>query len=269
MSASNAVDLDHKRLAEIIRSARVKCTLAILTAIMIVQILPGVPLAKPSDFFSTISLSSLYSIVSPVLAQRVGTNGTCNCTLDTTTYGHLFNNVSGITIPRVRIVQNQTLESETEGHLTWKAIKPMQLMGILTNGYFLGNFSSGTGSTVALNSLSVKPKDSIGIQIGGGTAPTTAKAEIIKANVDVNGTLAQIKTIGKTISSLQVNHSKNMKMALNKNKLLVGLDPHPNNYLLLVSLTYKDGTKSIGSTANKELNTNRIVAMYETVLQVS
>ena len=223
---------------------------------------------RPSQFFTATSQSSLYSIVTPVLAQRVATNSTCNCTLDTTTYGHLSENVSGITIPKVRIVQNQSLQSQTEGHLTWKAIKPMQLMGILTNGFFLGNFSSGTASTVALNSLNVKPNDSIGIQIGGGTIPKTAKAELLKADINVNGTLAQIKTVGKPISTFDVNHGKNMKMALAKNKLLAGLDPHPNNYLLLMSLTYDDGVKSAGSSAIKGLNKNHIVAMYETVLQV-
>jgi hypothetical protein len=264
----NSVNPHHRRISENTSRAKAKYAIAGLIAILIIQILPGVPSMRPSQFFTATSQSSLYSIVTPVLAQRVATNSTCNCTLDTTTYGHLSENVSGITIPKVRIVQNQSLQSQTEGHLTWKAIKPMQLMGILTNGFFLGNFSSGTASTVALNSLNVKPNDSIGIQIGGGTIPTTAKAELVKADIDVNGTLAQIKTVGKPISTFDVNHGKNMKMALAKNKLLAGLDPHPNNYLLLMSLTYDDGVKSAGSAAIKGLNKNLIVAMYETVLQV-
>ena len=257
-------------MAKIVHSTKGKYIVAILTASLIIQVLPGVFSARPSHFFSVMGQSSLYSIVPPVLAQRVAPNSTCNCTIDSTTYGHLFNNVSGITIPKVKLLQNQSLESQTEGHLTWKAIKSMQLMGILTNGYFLGNFSSGTGSTVALNSLTVKPNDSLGIQISGGTIPSTAKAEIIKADVNENGTLAQIKTIGKTLSSLHLNHDKNMKMALNKNKLLVGLDPHPNDYLFLITLTYSDGLKSGGgSMVNKEPKSNHIVAIYETVLRVS
>jgi hypothetical protein len=263
----NSVNSHQRRISENVRRAKAKYAIAVLVASLIILLLPGVPLMMPSQPSTTTSKSYLYSIVTPVLAQKVPTNSMCNCTLDTTTYGHLSKNVSGITIPKVRIIQNQSLQSQTEGHLTWKSVKPMQLMGILTNGFFLGNFSSGTASTVALNSLNVKPNDSIGIQIGGGTIPTTAKAELLKANVNVNGTLAQIKTVGKPISTFDVNHGKNMKMALAKNKLLAGLDLHPNNYLLLMSLTYNDGVRSAGTSA-KGLNTNPIVAIYETVLQV-
>jgi hypothetical protein len=234
----------------------------------VIQILPGIPTANHFHLSFAPIEPSLNLLIKPAFAQRVGTNNTCNCTLDSTSYGHLTRNVTGITIPKVKIIQNESLQSQTEGRLTWKAIRPTQLMGIITNGFFLGNFSSGTGATVALNSLSVKPNDTIGIQISGGTMPTTAKAELLKANVDVNGTLSQIKTVGKPISSFNVEHGKNMKKAFANNKLLVGVDTHPNNYLLLISLTYDDAGKSTGSSA-KGLNTNHLVAIYETVLQVA
>jgi len=243
---------------------------AILIISLMVQILPEALFLRPPSFLSLFSQSSLIPLmVSPASAQSVGPADTCNCTIDTTSYGHLSKNISGITIAKVKLVKNESLDSQSEGHLTWKAIKPMQLMGILTNGYFLGNFSSGTSSTVALNTLNIKPNDSIGIQIGGGTNPTAAKAEIIKANVDANGTFADIKTIGKTVSSSLASHIKKTKSALNNNKLLVGLDHHPSYYLLLVTLTYGDGVKSASTIANSGPKTNHLVAIYQTVLRVS
>jgi hypothetical protein len=243
---------------------------AILIVSLMVHIIPEALYLKPPSLLSLLSQSPLIPLmVSPASAQRVGPADTCNCTIDTTSYGHLSKNISGITIPKVKLVKNESMDSQSEGHLTWKAIKPMQLMGILTNGYFLGNFSSGTSSTVALNTLNVKPNDTIGIQIGGGTNPTAAKAEIIKANVNANGTFEDIKTIGKTVSSSLASHVKKIKSALNNNKLLVGLDPHPSYYLLLVALTYGDGIKSASTIASSGPKTNHLVAIYQTVLRVS
>ncbi|MGA9843080.1 MAG: hypothetical protein WBQ25_12260, partial [Nitrososphaeraceae archaeon] len=119
MSTPNVVNPHYRGMAKIVHSTKGKYIVAILTASLIIQVLPGVFSARPSHFFSVMGQSSLYSIVPPVLAQRVAPNSTCNCTIDSTTYGHLFNNVSGITIPKVKLVQNQSLESQTEGHLTW------------------------------------------------------------------------------------------------------------------------------------------------------
>ncbi len=79
-------------------------------------------------------------------AQTLSRGATCNCIIDLTTNssGHYSNNITGLTIPKVKLLKNETLLSQTEGRLSWQAIKSTQLMGILMNGIFLGNFT-GTG----------------------------------------------------------------------------------------------------------------------------
>ena len=71
-------------------------------------------------------------------------------------------------------------------------------MGVLMNYFYLGNFSSGTAATVALNTIDVKPNESLGIKISGGTIPTVTNIvrELVKADVNVNRTLGEIKTVG-------------------------------------------------------------------------
>ena len=52
------------------------------------------------------------------------------------------------------------------------------------NYFYLGNFSSGTAATVALNTIDVKPNESLGIKISGGTIPavTNIVGELVKAD---------------------------------------------------------------------------------------
>jgi len=76
-----------------------------------------------------------------------------------------------VTIPGVRLLKHETLLSQTEGGLSWIAIKPTHLMSILMKDFSLGNFSSGTGATVALNTINVSPNESLGVKISGGTLP--------------------------------------------------------------------------------------------------
>ncbi len=89
----------------------------------------------------------------------------CNCMIDYTTGGHSNDNTTGITIPGVRLLKHETLLSQTEGGLSWIAIKPTHLMSILMKDFSLGNFSSGTGATVALNTINVSPNESLGVKI--------------------------------------------------------------------------------------------------------
>ncbi len=180
-------------------------------------------LCLPIVAFTIIIIASCASLLSPLMSlipvinqvpslismppesaygERLQPGTRCNCMIDYTTSGHYNNNITGITIPGVRLLKNETLLSQTEGHLSWIAIKSTRLMSILTKDVSLGNFSSGTGATVALNTINVSPNESLEIKISGGTIPAAGavRGEIVKAYVNVNGTLGEIRTFdNKTI----------------------------------------------------------------------
>ena len=182
----------------------------------------------------------------------------CGCVLDATNSDN--NTRTNLTIPKVKIIKNETLDSQTEGHLTWKAVRSLQLVSIITPNFILGNFSSGTASSVALNTLNVKMNDSLGLQITGGTIPTKVNAQIIKAAVNKNGTLEDTKTIGKEIIEfpLQFNSTAN-RFSSNIKSITMNMS-EPGDYLLLISLTY--------SSRDHNREAIPLLAVYESVLTV-
>jgi hypothetical protein len=216
-------------------------------------------------------VSMLISIITALMTVSIASNQiqfvyaetvascVCNCILDSTTYASSpSKNMTGLTIPSVKLVKNETLQSKTEGNLTWNTVKGTQLLGLLSENFFLGNFSRGTGASVALNTLKVKQNESLGIQITGGNAPAQVKAEIIKASVNKNGTLGEIKTLGPKVVEIPIQYDKAVKKpTLGKNSFHVKV-PEPGDYLLLIELTYN----------NKNQPTKHLIAAYELVLLV-
>ena len=216
-------------------------------------------------------------------AQTLSPGATCNCIIDLTTNssGHYGIDITGITIPKVKLLKNETLLSQTEGRLSWLAIKSTQLMGIIMSGIFLGNFTgTGTSSTVALNTINVKPNESLGVQISGGTipSPTAVKGEIINADLNVNGTLGEIKTVGIKTVQFHLHYNKAIKKSiLGINSFLINVK-EPGYYLLLISLGYniKPHGSNISFNNNTISNNNLgygqnkypLIAIYESVLNV-
>ena len=182
----------------------------------------------------------------------------CGCILDAINSGS--NTITYLTIPKVKIIKNETLDSQTEGHLSWKAVRSIQLLNIITKNFFLGNFSSGTASSVALNTLNVKMNDSLGLQVTGGTIPTQVNAKIIKAAVNKNGTLEDTKIIGKKIIEFpfQFNSTSNT-VGSNTKSITINIS-EPGDYLLLISLTY--------NSRDRNQEAISLLAIYESVLTV-
>jgi hypothetical protein len=221
-------------------------------------------------FMAVLPTSSAYLNFLPVVMNQKfhqafgeGESGhLCGCILDATNSrdDNGNNTRTYLTIPKVKIIKNETLESQTEGHLSWKAVRSLQLGSIITRNFFLGNFSSGTASSVALNTLNVKMNDALGLQITGGNIPTKAKAQIIKAAVNRNGTLEDIKTIGKPIIEFpfEFNNTINNSSS-NLNSLSINMS-EPGDYLLLISLTY--------NSRDQNQETIPLIAVYEAVLTV-
>jgi hypothetical protein len=217
-------------------------------------------------------------------AQKLSRGVICNCILDLTnsTSGHhSINNITGLTIPRVKLVKNETVLSQTEGRLSWIALKEGRLMGILMNGFFLGNFTgTGTSSTVPLNTLVVRPNESVGVQISGGTLPAASaiKGEIVKADVNVNGTLGEIKTVGGKPVQFPLQYNKALKKSvLGINSFNINVK-EPGYYLLLVSLGYDlktsgnfldvNTTKYNSSSFGNGQAKYPLIAIFESVLRV-
>jgi hypothetical protein len=232
-------------------------------------------------------LSSLAMLPHPQSAygQTLSHGVFCNCILDNTTMSgnnSTSNNITGVTIPKVKLLKNETILSQTEGRLSWIALRSTQLMGILMKGYFLGNFTgTGTSSTVPLNIINLRQNESLGVQISGGTIPppTAVKGEIVKADVNVNGTLGEIKTIGNKTFQFPLHYTKVVKKPVfGINRFLVNVK-EPGYYLLLFSLGFniKSSNNNINTYNNTNSNNNflgneqnryPLIAIYETVLNV-
>jgi hypothetical protein len=204
----------------------------------------------------TIALFASNQIQS-VDAQTVP-SGECNCVLDSTSYASVpFNNVTGLTIPSVDLLKNETVVSATEGNLSWVTEKGTELLGVLSENYFLGNFSRGTGRTVALNMLDIQQNESLGIEVSGGNFPDSMKAEIIQASVDKNGTLAEITTTGPKVAEVPILYDEALEEpTMDKNTLKINV-PSAGDYLLLVELSYDNKSPSLSKP---------LTLVYETVL---
>jgi hypothetical protein len=192
-------------------------------------------------------------------------SGECNCILDSTSYASApSSNLTGLTIPSVDLLKNETVVSATEGNLSWITDKGTELLGVLSDNYFLGNFSRGTGRTVALNMLDTKQNESFGIEVSGGSLPDQMKAEIIQASVDKNGTLAEIKTLGPRIAEVPIAYDATLEEPTSdKNRLNVNV-PNPGDYLLLLELSY-NGTGTTSSLSSSS-SSKPLTLVYETVL---
>jgi hypothetical protein len=204
----------------------------------------------------TIALFTSYQIQS-VDAQSVP-SGECNCVLDSTSYASVpSNNVTGLTIPSVDLLKNETVVSATEGNLSWVTEKGTELLGVLSENYFLGNFSRGTGRTVALNLLDIQQNESLGIEVSGGTFPDSMKAEIIQASVDKNGTLAEITTLGPKVAEVPILYDETLEEpTIDTNTLKINV-PAAGDYLLLVELSYDNKSPSLSKP---------LTLVFETVL---
>src|ERR1700704_6382651 len=66
--------------------------------------------------------SVIWWIPQSAYGQSVEQGSHCNCVIDHTSGGKSNNNITAITIPSIKLLKNETLQSQTEGHLSWIAI---------------------------------------------------------------------------------------------------------------------------------------------------
>lgn len=196
---------------------------------------------------------SSWELIQPSLASD------CNCTMD-----HVADtggNLTPVSLPRINIVKNETLYSQTEGSITWTGVKSVPLMNIISDKFLLGNLSGGTSVTIALNTINTTSNGTLGVQITGGTVPDIAKAEIVKAVVNANGTLRQVESTEK-VAEFPLLHEKISKKSSSANNI-VRLDiPDAGYYLLVISVVYDP------RSVNNLPDTKQLVGVYQSILRV-
>lgn len=259
--------------------------IALLTSLILTLIvLPYVIyLASLIPTFKHISAPILLLPLQLVYGQKVPQGASCNCIIDyTSNGGHLNNNVTGLTIPKIILLKNQTIQNHADGvQLRSITARSTQLMGIITKWFFLGNFTGGPGATVALNTINVKPNESLGLKVFGGKIPkpTPIRGEIIGTSTTGNEQLAHVKLVGSKITQFQLLYNKSVKKpVLGINRFLVDVK-QPGYYLLLMSLGYN--TKANNNSNLFTTSTNitdkflgnqqsryPLIAIYETILRV-
>ena len=97
----------------------------------------------------------------------------CNCTLD------FVDDAVGFELPNVKIIKNESMQSQTEERLEWTASKQLAMDGVLVGvgDIYLANQSSG--ALVDLNAIRVVDNQALGIEITGGSEPDIVRAEIV------------------------------------------------------------------------------------------
>ena len=183
----------------------------------------------------------------------------CNCTMDYVV--NTGGNLTPVSMPRINIEKNETLESQTEGTITWTGIKSVPLMNIISDKFLLGNLSGGTSVTIALNTINTTSNGTLGVQITGGSVPDMAKAEIVKALVNANGTLRQVESSEKIAEFALIHDKVAKKSSPASNILRLGI-PEPGYYLLVISVVYN--SLSVSNLPE----TNQLMGIYQSVLRV-
>lgn len=263
---------------------RIFRVIALLTSLILaVIVLPYVIyLASLIPTLKNISAPILLPPLQLVYGQKVPQGASCNCIIDYTSGGgHLNNNITGLTIPKIILLKNQSIQDHTGGVPSRSIMaRSTQLMGIIAKGFFLGNFTGGPGATVALNTINVKPNESLGVKVFGGKIPkpTPIRGEIIGANTTANGQLAHVKLVGSKITQFQLLYNKSVKKpVLGINKFLVDVK-QPGYYLLLMSLGYNTkannnsnllttGTNITDKFLGSQQTRFPLIPIYETILR--
>jgi hypothetical protein len=224
---------------------------------------------------STLSVLILYLIwytnqpedmIETILAHAVskGMLSPCNCTLD------FVDDAVGFELPNVKIIKNESMQSQTEGRLEWTASKQLAMDGVLVGDIYLANQSSG--ALVDLNTISVEDDQLLGIEITGGSEPNVVRAEIVNpVDASMNNTglsLGDIIIDKKLMDYTLSYHNKSLDVtALEENSFNVRV-PRQGDYVLILSLIYKNNSSNNDTASNLSHNGD-LTAIYKALLSVT
>jgi hypothetical protein len=197
----------------------------------------------------------------------------CNCTLDS------LDGTSGFELPKVKLVMNNSMQSQTDGRLEWTESKQLALDGVLVGNVYLGNQSRS--AIVDLNTIRIEPNQLFGLEIAGGSPPDTVKAEILNTLTAMNNSdlkMGDILVDKKVSESTLLFNNSTEEPALDHSNFRFPAQWQGRDAVLLVSLLY-NYSESVNNNSSSstgihvispttELEQPSLMAIYETVLTV-
>jgi hypothetical protein len=204
-------------------------------------------------------------IIETTLAHAVskGMLSPCNCTLD------FVDDAVGFELPNVKIIKNESMQSQTEGRLEWTASKQLAMDGVLVGDIYLANQSSS--ALVDMNAIRVVDNQALGIEITGGTEPDIVRAEIVNpldASMNITGLSLGDIVIDKKLMDYTISYyNKSLDVtSLEENSFNVRV-ARQGDYVLLLSLIYKNNSGN-NDTASNISHIGDLTAIYKALLSV-
>src|SRR5215208_5226984 len=154
--------------------------------IIVFTVLLGILYTNPNSHFYSSSLNELDIKLKEAYAVSMGGNP-CNCTLD------LIDNTMRFELPNVKVIKNESIQSQTEGILKWTESKQLAADGIIIGDIYVANQSAG--ALVDLNTIRVRQNQRLGLEITGGTFPDFVKVEVVNSSTATNNTGLKIGDI--------------------------------------------------------------------------
>jgi hypothetical protein len=199
--------------------------------IIVFTILLGILYTNPNSYFYSSSLNELDMKLEEAHAVSMG--GTpCNCTLD------LIGNT--MELPNVKIIKNESIESQTEGTLKWAESRQLAPDGIIIGDIYVANQSAG--ALVDLNTIRVRQNQPLGLEITGGKLPDFVKVEVVNSLTATNNTGLKIDDIqiDKEISESTLLFNKAINTATSNQNSFTIQAPSGGEAVLIVSLLYNN-----------------------------
>jgi hypothetical protein len=170
---------------------------------------------------------------------------TCNCTLD------FVDNAIAFQMPKVKIIKNESMQSQTEGTLVWNESKQLATDGAIVGDIYIANQSAG--ALVDLNTIKVEQHQLLSLEITGGTLPDIVRAEIVNPTTPMNGTgltIGDIKIDKKISESTIVFNKLTNEPSSNQNSFRVQVPPEGGDMVLIVSLLYNSNNMNSNNTTS-------------------
>ena len=198
----------------------------------------------------------------------------CNCTLD------LLDGTTGFELPKVKLVMNNSMQSQTDGRLEWTESKQLALDGMLVGSVYLANQSRS--AIVDLNTIRIEPNQLFGLEIAGGSSPDTVRAEILNTLTDMNNSdlkMGDVQVDKKVSESIVLFNHSIREPALNHSNFRFPVEWQGRDAVLLVSLLYNYSESVNNNSSNSSTGIHNIspttefeqpslTAFYEAVLTV-
>ena len=234
---------------------------------MTVKLFVFVLILMTTGIFYFSSFSNEHQDISEIkLAYSVSKGqSSCNCTLD------YLDNTIGFDLPKVKIIKNESMQSQTEGTLVWTESKELAMDGAIVGDIYLANQSAG--ALIDLNAIRVKQNQLLGLEFTGGTLPDIVRAEIVNPTTPMNGTALKIGDIkvGKKLSESTILFNELMDEPIsNQNNFRVQVPPEGGDMVLIVSLLYNSNNINNNTSTSIALSKSDplITGIYKSVLSV-